>query len=626
MGPRCQAQDRERNRINQSGWEPWFSAMTSGILHYRIDPPLPTHLPIDEQIAWVLSHTEIVAANPAAGRLLHMHLDDLVGAPLSEVWGKNNPAARDTVRHWIENGYREDGTETRERLRDGRDVWFFNEASRVPSGDTVAEYWVMFRDITATKTAEQELRQLHEDLERRVQDRTAELHAAIENVPAELWATDADFRYTIQNGRSRRSIGDRRGTRITDLPISKELLDAWLSDNERVMQGEIVEQEYVFPVDGHDRDFVARISPILVDGKVVGTIGTAMDVTERKAAEQTLRENEAYLRTLMHNMPVDFFAMDVQMRYTMQSALSRSVVGDVIGESVEATGAPEALKQQWREEHRMVLNGESIHRVYEIPMPDETRTFMTTVAPVIVDSEVIGTVGTSMDITEQKRIEAKLRQTQQELEERVISRTQQLRASKRRLGEILEGTIAAFAQTVEARDPYTAGHQENVASLSAAIAKKLELSRNDVHAARVAGLLHDIGKISIPAEILAKPTKLSDVEWEMIKGHSENAYRILRGIPFPWPIAEIVLQHHEKLDGSGYPNGLRGEAILKVAQILAVADTVEAMAAHRPYRAALGLEVGLDVIRRGRGTLYDADVATACLTLFEAGTMRLQSK
>ena len=196
-------------------------------------------------------------------------------------------------------------------------------------------------------------------------------------------------------------------------------------------------------------------------------------------------------------------------------------------------------------------------------------------------------------------------------------RTKALRQSEQQLLDVFEGTIAAFARTVEARDPYTAGHQEHVAELATEIARKLDLDAETVEATRVAGLLHDVGKISIPAEILTKPTRLAPVEWEMIKLHPEHAYRILEGIQFPWPIAEIVLQHHERLDGSGYPRGLQEDQILLAARILCVADTVEAMASHRPYRAAVGLDAALDVIRQGAATAYDPAVVDACIELFE---------
>ena len=180
----------------------------------------------------------------------------------------------------------------------------------------------------------------------------------------------------------------------------------------------------------------------------------------------------------------------------------------------------------------------------------------------------------------------------------------------------LEDTVRAIASIVEMRDPYTAGHQVRVADLAAAIATHMELPAEQVHAIHLAGVVHDLGKMQIPAEILSKPGKITDIEFSLIKVHPQAGYDILKGINFPWPIAQMVLQHHERLDGSGYPQGLKGDAILLEARILSVADVVEAMYSHRPYRPGLGMEVALAEITRQRGIYFDPVVADACLALF----------
>ena len=180
----------------------------------------------------------------------------------------------------------------------------------------------------------------------------------------------------------------------------------------------------------------------------------------------------------------------------------------------------------------------------------------------------------------------------------------------------LEGTMEAVAMMSELRDPYTAGHQKMVTHLALAIAKEMKLPEDRLRALRVAGLLHDVGKVYVPSEILSKPGKLSELERGLAKAHASAGYDIVKAIKFPWPVDEMVHQHHERMDGSGYPKGLKGDQIMLEARILAVADTVEAMMSHRPYRAALGMDKALDEIIQNRGILYDETVVDTCVLLF----------
>ena len=207
-------------------------------------------------------------------------------------------------------------------------------------------------------------------------------------------------------------------------------------------------------------------------------------------------------------------------------------------------------------------------------------------------------VGLLQDITERRKAEELAKQYVVQLEKAMF------------------GTIDAVTAMLDLRDPYTSGHQHRVGELAGAIGAELGLSEHEVKGLRVIGRIHDIGKISVPAEILSKPGKLTPIEFEMIKSHSQQGYDILKSVDFPWPVAETVLQHHERLDGSGYPRGLKGDAISLSARILAVADTVEAMATHRPYRAALGTDAALREIEQQSGTRFDARAVAACLHLF----------
>ncbi len=194
-----------------------------------------------------------------------------------------------------------------------------------------------------------------------------------------------------------------------------------------------------------------------------------------------------------------------------------------------------------------------------------------------------------------------------------------LKASLKKLRKTTEGVIHAVALTIETRDPYTAGHQRRVARISRAIAEEMGLDNEKTEGIYTAAGIHDIGKISVPAEILTKPGRITDIEYSLVKTHSPMGYDILKTIEFPWPIGKIVLQHHERLDGSGYPAGLSGDNILLEARIVAVADVIEAMSSHRPYRPALGMARALEEISQNKGILYDPDVADACLRLFERG-------
>lgn len=182
--------------------------------------------------------------------------------------------------------------------------------------------------------------------------------------------------------------------------------------------------------------------------------------------------------------------------------------------------------------------------------------------------------------------------------------------------ENLKQSIQAFVNTLEARDPYTAGHQRRVCDLAKVIALEMDLPEHDVEGIYLAAAIHDLGKIHIPADILSKPSKLTDLEYQIIKMHPQTGYDILKNVEYPWPICDIILQHHERLDGSGYPNGLKGDDILMGARVLCVADTIEAMLSHRPYRTAMGIDTVLNEIESGRDKRFDGRVVDACVNLF----------
>ena len=213
--------------------------------------------------------------------------------------------------------------------------------------------------------------------------------------------------------------------------------------------------------------------------------------------------------------------------------------------------------------------------------------------------KVTGVRTTLIDITDRKKAEEEREQNFQQIK------------------RAFEETITALASAGEIRDLYTAGHQKRVTGLACAIAKEMNLPNSQIDSIRMAGLVHDIGKIAIPSEILGKPAKLSETEMDLVKTHSKAGYDILKTVEFPWPLAKIVLQHHERIDGSGYPEGLKGNETLLEARILSIADVVEAMATYRPYHETFGIDIALEEILKNKGKLYDPQVVDICVKLFK---------
>ena len=243
-------------------------------------------------------------------------------------------------------------------------------------------------------------------------------------------------------------------------------------------------------------------------------------------------------------------------------------------------------------------------------------------------------------VNAQEEAEKALKELNDSLEAKVVERTValemeilehkattgKLRTNVKILRKAMEGIVTAMANTLDIRDPYTADHQRRVAELATAIAVEMEMPKSQLDGLRMAGVIHDIGKIAIPLAILNKPGKITDTEFTLIKTHADVGFDILKNVEFPWPIAEIIRQHHERLDGSGYPRGLKAEEILPEAKILSVADVVEAMASHRPYRPALGMDKALSEITEKKGSVFDPGVVDACVTLIKRKGFQFSEK
>ncbi len=333
--------------------------------------------------------------------------------------------------------------------------------------------------------------------------------------------------------------------------------------------------------------------------KLRGALRLGEDITGGRQTEEELRTSVRQYRTLFEDLRDAIYIasregnyIDVNPAFLDLFGYSREEIRDL-----NALGAwvnPEDRSTFLRELERQ---GSIKEFEAKVRRKDGTQIdcLLTSTALYDDDGTVIGSQGVIRDITEMKR-------GQEELHKTVES-----------LRKAMRGTIQALALAVERRDPYTAGHQQRVADLARAIAQEMRLSRDQVDGIRLAGTVHDLGKISIPADILSKPSRLNEREFALIKTHPQVGFDILKDIEFPWPIAQIALQHHERINGAGYPQGVSGEGILTEAKILGVADVVEAMLSHRPYRPALSMGEALDEIAQNRGTLYDPDVVDACV-------------
>jgi len=321
---------------------------------------------------------------------------------------------------------------------------------------------------------------------------------------------------------------------------------------------------------------------------------------QRKQVEESLQASEVRFRTFFENQPALCYMISPETTILDVNETTLRVLGyqksELVGKPVSMIYSAKSVQRQRELAAQWKKTGQIRNEEMTIVSKSgqERAVLLSTDSVRDAEGHIVHSISVQLDIT--KRKEAEKRQQR-----------------------LLDGIIESVSMITQVRDPYTAGHQRRVTELACAVAEKLGLDQEQTAGLQVAGLLHDIGKLSVPAEILSKPTALTDIEFSLIKTHVQVAYDILRGIEFPWPVADIVLQHHERVDGSGYPNGLRGDEILLEARILAVSDVVEAMSGHRPYRPALGIAAALEEISGGSVTRYDEKVVKACCAVFEDG-------
>jgi PAS domain S-box-containing protein/putative nucleotidyltransferase with HDIG domain len=345
-------------------------------------------------------------------------------------------------------------------------------------------------------------------------------------------------------------------------------------------------------------------------GEIMGVLGTVQDITERHRDEESLRENEQRLVRAQRIAHVGNWEIDLRTRTMWASREAFRIYGiELPGptlplESVQAVVLPEYRESLDAALLRLTTGQGEYDETFEVRRANDGQVRVAhSMAELVRDDDgaPVSVVGALQDVTELAAAERGAVE------------------AAARLGRMLDGTVTAMSAVVETRDPYTAGHQRRVTQIAVALAAELGIADGGLETLRLASTLHDIGRIAVPTEILTKPGRLSETEFAIIKVHSAAGAEILAPIEFDAPVADIVRWHHERLDGSGYPDGLAGEAIPLEARIIAIADVVEAMASHRPYRPALGIEAALAEIREGADRLYDADVAAACERIFAAG-------
>ena len=462
---------------------------------------------------------------------------------------------------------------------------------------------VLMAEIEGRKQVERELRESKELTE-----------AVVENVPLMIFLKESkDLRFVIFNRAGEELLGHEHRDLIgkSDLDLFPlEQAAFFMAKDREVLDGEagmldIPEEPILTAKKGqrilHTRKICIRGS----DGTTKFLLGISEDITERKQAEAAIQREQVLSNTIINSIPGTFYILDENGRYFRWNAYQRD---EILGKPDDQMAGMNAIDTIHAEDRTLIQS-----RIANVLKDGKDETVESRVllrgGPAFIWMIMTGRrmmiagrpflVGIGIDITERRQAEEKLQDTLESLRKAVNT------------------TIQVMISTIEARDPYTSGHQSRSADLARTIATEMGLPREQIEGIHMAGSIHDIGKISIPSEILSKPTKLSDLEFKMIKEHSRKGYEMLKDVESRWPLAQIVYQHHERMDGSGYPRNLKGDEILMEARILAVADVVESMASHRPYRPALGIDVALEEIEKNKGIFYDDAVADACLKLFQ---------
>jgi len=465
------------------------------------------------------------------------------------------------------------------------------------------------RDITLRKQAEEALR-----------EREEKYRAIIENMEEGYHEVDIKGNFTFFNESMRKIMGYEReellgmnNRQYADEENARKVYQAY---NRIYRTGEPVKnfEWKIIRKDGYRRDIEVSISLIRDrEGHPTGFRGIVRDTTDRKRAEEELMNSESKYRNIFENAMEGIYQSTLEGRFiTLNAAFARMAGYDSpedLIKSIENIGTQFYVCPEDRKRFSEIITTRGIIDGFEVEFyKKDGSTFWAVINSRAVkdeQGEILYFEGIVEDVTLRKHAEEQLRKTLENLR------------------KAFSTTVQVLVSAVETRDPYTSGHQIRSADLARAIATEMGLPQERIDGIRMAGTIHDIGKMSVPTEILSKPTKLTELEFSLIKEHANRGFEMLKNVESPWPLAEIVYQHHERMNGSGYPRGLKGDEIIMEARILAVADVVESMASHRPYRPALGSNAALAEIENNKGTLYDADVVDACLRLFRGKGFQL---
>ena len=498
-------------------------------------------------------------------------------------------------------------------VSEGEAIGLMDLSRREPFGESdLKRLEVISQDLTIAikrKQTEEELHKSYDYLDRILNSMFDALCVVID--PNNYTIKDVNNCFLKQYGGTREEIIGRRCYEIIHRRPQPCSGLEHLCPLRKVMETESSVRTEHIHLDDEGKDLLTEVYafPLLkTTGEIESVVEIIRDVTESRRAEKALRKSKELFEKTFTSQRDAIFVLDAKTPPTIIDCNPMAIETfgytrqEMLGRTTAFLHVNETALHKFQEDLYPAIEERGFLYLPEFKMKRKDGTIFPTersIAPLVGgQGKRIGWVSVVRDITDRKKGEAKL--------ERALTK----------LRRVLGATIQAMALTVEMRDAYTAGHQRRVTNLARSIAKEMHLSGDEVDGIRMAGSIHDIGKIGVPGEILNKPVRLANMEFELIKTHPAIGYNILKEIQFPWPVAKIVLQHHERIDGSGYPDGLSGDDILIEARILAVADAVEAMSSHRPYRPALGIDKALEEIREKRGTLYDQEIVDACLKLF----------